>query len=137
MSFVPYRIGDVFQLTLRENDDYGTETIYEYDDNDVAFTLLVDDQPAACFGIVEADKGVGFLWGYVSDRANGHGKYMIRFLKGVLDRAMGRYHRLQSNVRADRKDYIRFSELLGLEKEALMRKATANKMDLWLFARVE
>jgi RimJ/RimL family protein N-acetyltransferase len=137
VKFRPYQQGDVFELEIREGDDYGTSTIYEYDDDVLSFTLEVDGTPVMCWGIVEADQGVGHLWAYISDAARGHGLTIVKFARRVINNAIRfMFHRIQATVRADDEEYTRFIELFGLNKEGLMRKATVNQMDLWLYARV-
>lgn len=137
VEFRPYRKGDVFELELRVGDDYGSKQIYEYEDDVIAFTLLEDDKPIMCWGIVEMLPGVGHMWAYITDEARGHGIAIVRHGRRIIDRTLGTiFHRLQSNVRADSEEYMRFTELFGFEKEGLMRQATADRKDLWMYARV-
>lgn len=129
-----YKKGDVFRINVREGDTWGGD-VEEYDGP--AWSLVEGETVLASFGICKIEEGIGHLWAYISEDAKGHGRTMIKFGRKVIGMAMSNYHRLQSNVRADKEEYVRFSEMLGLEKEGLLRKATADKRDLWVFSKVK
>jgi hypothetical protein len=131
----PYQSGDAYKIRLREGDNYGYDEVAEYDGP--GWSLVKDDEVIASFGIYEIDEGIGHLWAYISDSARGHGRTLIKFGRRVINLAMDNHHRLQSTVRADKDEYVRFTEMLGLSKEGLMRKATNNQMDLWMFSKVK
>lgn len=135
VEFRGYEDGDVYAVKIRLGDPLGAPVV-EYPG--VKWTMTVNGEPAAVAGIMNGGPGIGMLWAFVSDDARGHGKKIVKFIRPKLDFAFKemRYHRLQAIVRVDRPEYQRFIELLGFEKEGLMKKAAFNQDDLWLYARV-
>lgn len=135
IEFNPYEDGDVFAVRLRDGDPLGSPVC---DYPGPAWSLKSGDEVLMCFGIHLVGAGSGMLWAFFSDEARGHGLKIIKFAKPIIDGAFEkyRYHRIQAIVRADREEYQRFIELFGFEKEGLMRQATANRQDIWLYSRV-
>lgn len=133
----PYAAGDIGQIKARSADDFERDAFEEYGE---AWTLWEEGRPVGIFGIAPVDEGVGMFWGVVSDDARGRGlrwvKRRMRFVQGWLMVQMGVYRRLQTTIRLDR-EYKRFIELLGFQKEGLMRKIAADGGDLWLYSRVD
>ena len=129
-----YEEGDVFQLLLREGDAFGTVQDLPFP----AWTMTQDDRPIACGGVVQAGQGVGNLWLFVTDEARGHGLKLSRFARKVVIRlfAVMRFHRVQTVIRADKKEYRRWAELMGFQQEAVLRKAGPSQQDLLLYSRV-
>lgn len=134
-GFVAYREGDVFKLELRDGDLLGGE-LEEYPGP--KWTLLEDDQPIMCFGLLPAEGGVCTVWSFFSDAARGHGKQIVAYAREVFDGAFDvmSCHRLQTVVRKDDEEYQRFVGLFGFEREGLLRKATPDQQDILLYARV-
>lgn len=126
-------------IPLRDGDSCGKPLVEEDYSSDLSWSIREDDNILACFGICPMDEeGVGEMWAFISDDMRGHGIYIVKTITAILDNVMesGKFHRLESIVRADREEYIRFSKMIGLTVEGVMRKATANKQDMVMFARV-
>ena len=131
----PYVQGDLYEIDMRAGDDIGDE-VREHPGP--SWTLKDEGEVLACFGICNIYGGVGTAWAFVSDKARHHGaslpKAMIAKLKECFD--VMKFHRLQTVVRPDMKEYLRFVELIGFEREGLMRKATPRKQDVLLYSMV-
>lgn len=132
----PYEEDDVFKVKIRLGDPLGA-VVGNYPGP--AWTMEEDGEVLAVMGITAIASGIGLVWSFISDEARGHGKTMLKFGREKMKLALTemRFHRLQAVVRADREEYQRFIELLGFEKEGLMRKGCANGDDLWLYSRIE
>ncbi len=130
-----YTEGDVYQLNLREGDCLGVPPI---DQPPPAWTMKKDGRPIACGGIVHIGGGVGVVWVQATDEVRGHGLKLCKFARKAVHVAFARmkFHRIQATVRTDRPEYCRWAELMGFEREGLMRKATPSKEDVFLYARV-
>lgn len=130
-----YEEGDVFKLDLREGDSLG---IPPMDMPSPAWTMKEDGNPIACGGIMHVGGGVGVVWVQATDKVRGHGLKLCRFAKQAVQIVFEemKFHRIQATVRADRPEYRRWAEMMGFECEGLMRKATPNQQDVYLYARV-
>lgn len=132
----PYEEDDVFKVKIRLGDPLGA-VVGNYPGP--AWTMEKDGRVIAVMGITAVSGGIGLVWSFISDEARGHGKMMVKFAREKMKFALTemRFHRLQAVVREDRPEYQRFAELMGFQKEGLMRKACANGDDLWLYSRIE
>lgn len=131
----PYRDGDVFEITIRKGDQLGGGVT----DLDCGlFSLWVDDEVVACTGIRPEGKN-GLVWSFVSDDARGHGKVMIRMGRKMLRHGIEvlKFNRMYALVRADKEEYSRFIETIGFTREGLLRKASANGKDLYIYSVIE
>lgn len=137
LELVEYEQGDVYRVKIRLGDPLGGSVT---DLKQPAWTLLDEEGNALlCFSILpEGTSGIATFFAYVSDDARGHGHYMLKTGRRIVERSFKHLnlHRIQAIVRADKVEYQRWIELLGFEKEGLMRKAAANKSDVWLYSRV-
>ena len=131
-----YQLGDREYLEVRDGDRLGGDEFDE--ENGPTWTLLVDDFPVAIFGFVNASPGVYEMWSEVSDLARGHGFAAIRLVKQIQDLAFKNLdmHRLQATCRADREEYTRFLEIMGFEREGVLRQMAPNRKDLILYSMV-
>ncbi len=134
--FREYEAGDVFKVKLRVDDSMGLPI---GDIPGISWTIEVDGEVAACFGLHNEVGGIATLWAYGSEQIRGYGRDIIKFGKSFTDDAINvlKFQRIQAVVRADRPEYVRFIELFGFEKEGLMRKAAATGDDIYLYSRVE
>jgi RimJ/RimL family protein N-acetyltransferase len=139
MNLTYYQKGDIYMIPIREGDECGKPIVEEDYSSELSWSIRDGNDILACFGICPMDEeGVGEMWAFISDDMRGHGLYLIKTVKAILDFVMesGKFHRLESIVRADREEYVRFSQMIGLRVEGVMEKATANKQDMYMFARV-
>lgn len=127
--------GDVEQLKVRPGDALG---VPPKDEVGFGWTMKKGGRPIGCGGFFTISEGVGMVWVILSDEVRGHGKKLCQFARDATQIAfeeMG-WHRIQSAVRCDKPEYQRWAELMGFEKEGRLRKATPDKVDLFLYARV-
>ena len=131
-----YQLGDREYLDGREGDLLGGEEFDE--ESGPTWTLLVDGFPMAIFGYVNVSPGVYEMWSEVSDLARGHGLAAIRLVNQIQEMAFRNLemHRLQATCRADREEYTRFLEIMGFEREGVLRQVTPNRKDLILYSMV-
>ena len=91
-----------------------------------------------CAGIHHFWHGTGEVWALFSPLAR---RYLEtpRFAKQLLELYVARfgYERLQAVVNPDWPEAVRFIELLGFEKETLMKKYGPNGVDMVLYAWVK
>jgi len=134
VRFVPYTAGDSYRVRVRAGDALGGNLA---DNDELAWTMMEGDEVLACGGIFTIEKGIGFLWAYISDEAKGHGRSLIMHSRRMVAGAVKNgCFRVQAVVRADKPEYERFIELVGLSKEGLMRKATPERNDLFMYAKI-
>ena len=131
-----YQLGDREYLEAREGDLLGGDEFDE--ESGPTWTLLVDDIPATIFGFVNTSPGVYELWAEASDTVRGHGFAVIRLVNQIIELAFKNLemHRLQATCRADREEYTRFMEIMGFEREGVLRQVTPNRKDLILYSMV-
>ena len=102
-------------------------------------TLLIDDDPVVCSGIIKLWDGVGEGWFLSTDEVSKSSMVIARATKEVLleEISAGNYWRLQINVRADWKQALRFAQFLGFEEEGLMHKFGPDQKDYLRMAIVK
>ena len=130
-----YKKGDMQRLSLRDGDDMG---IYPKEEDYTGGVMLSikdteTDDVLACWGVYPVGPFHGELWAFVSDKIRGHGLWLVKSVRQYIDDLIdsGYYHRLESIVRADSPEYIRFSKLLGLNPVGKYRE------DEYLFIEFE
>ena len=91
----------------------------------------------AISGVVKMLSGVGQCFAMTRKHYHkgvGYTRGTIRKMDDAM-KAM-ELSRMQTYVRADRPDFRRWAELLGLDCEGLMRKSSPDGGDMYLYARV-
>lgn len=100
-------------------------------------TILFGRIPVAIMGLNHMRDGVAEVWTVISERAKEH---PMSFHRAVL----GRLHayekkmklvRMSMTVREDFEEGIRWAELLGFEREGLMKRFGPNGQNHFLYAR--
>lgn len=102
-----------------------------------AVTILKDDKPLAIIGAFAFIVGTYHIWGLVSEDV---GKYPISFhksCKSLLRFFESQYspRRLQIDVRVDCPENAYWAELLGFEREGVMKNYGLDNSDYWLMSR--
>ena len=94
-------------------------------------TLMADDEPILCSGIIDLWPGVGEGWFISTDQLSEHPVTLARATKEVLHHEIDDrgYWRVQVNVRSDWGTAIRFAKFLGFKNEGLMKKFGPDKVD--------
>jgi len=101
-----------------------------------------DLTPIAAFGFIEAWPGRGMAWSLLSNRV-GRKEMLYIHRKAVLaaHTAMNpltplNFRRLETAVRTDFPEAVRWIELLGFTREGLMRAYDAAGDDYYLYSRI-
>ena len=109
---------------------------YKFHEGQHSYTLLIDEKPIICSGIVVIAKGIGEVW-TVSDKTVD--KYPIAVHKSILKLLNKfdqlKFHRLQA-ICAMIGNSGKWLEKLGFEKEGIMRQFGENKEDYLLYGRI-
>jgi len=105
--------------------------------NNFTYTLVVNSEVIAVFGLKQMWTGVAEIWALTSELVH---KYPVHFHKECLKliKTHGdvlELHRVQCSVRADYPEGLKWIESMGFKKEGLMEKYGPNKMDYYLYAR--
>lgn len=100
----------------------------------VGWAALDGDDVIACAGIVQAHAQRGMAWAMFSQRALQQFKLIHRVTRHVL--ASAPWRRIEMTVDARHEAAIAWAERLGFEREGLMRAATPDGRDCFLYAKV-
>ncbi len=133
----PYTKGDLMKVRIRLGDDMGAHS-EEAMLSGSCFTFFLDGEPVASMGVIHAYHGVGGVWCVISDQVRGHGIEFCRRTRNLLKQSMKimKIHRAHAFVRKENDEYIRFSRLMGMKIEGVMEKASPEKTDLLMVAKV-
>lgn len=101
-------------------------------------TLVHEGRPIAVVGISMYWEGVAYAWAFVSPEVGKHRKSFIRGTKDLIHWAMDAFklHRLQATCVTDPPLFYRTLEVLGFEREGLMRRYGLDGSDHYLYAFV-
>jgi hypothetical protein len=101
-----------------------------------AWTVMVDQRPICCAGVVEMWAGRGYLWALLAQDAGPHMLRLTRAIRARLD-GLG-FKRLEMAVAAGFSASARWARLLGFECETPvpMRAYAPDGTDCYLYARV-
>jgi len=100
-----------------------------------AFTALEGETPVACAGIAGCGGGRFLAWSVISQRGLARFGGIHRGVRRFLD--IADYRRIEAVVDIEHKKAIRWIEVLGFEREGVMRKYTENGRDCYLYARLK
>ena len=89
-------------------------------------------------GVMNGGNGVGTLWIMGTTDIPKHIRPLTRALLALRDPLMkrGSMHRMQSEVLADKKNWIKWAESCGLKNEGCMRQFTKDKQDCVIMAYI-
>jgi len=132
-----YKKGDLAKIKMRLGDDMGSYSEIAIMSGH-SFTFYMNDEPVATMGVINAYTGVGGVWCVISDGVRGSGFEFCRRAKWLLNNTMRlmKIHRAHAFVRRDNIEYVRFSQLMGMRVEGVMVKASPEKTDLLMVAKV-
>lgn len=136
----PFHVSDLDACESRDREQVIDGMAIVQQHQGVAFTAVEDGQVIGCAGIVIGWPGVGFAWMCLSDKMNGHGTFLVRTVKNVINdatRALG-LHRLEAVCLADSARNQRFLEALGFvrEREARARMFYSDGRDVLRYERI-
>ena len=101
-----------------------------------AFTGFINGKPIGCAGVIRLDEGDdrAHVWALMTAQTGPHMLAITRAIRGFLRTTAIR--RLESPVFLDYPQGLRWIEMLGFEREGLMRRYTPDNRDAWLYAKV-
>ena len=126
-------------LSFGEVENYSKE----YDTKDLvcedSWTGFYLGQPIACGGIQRMWEGVAEVWIIIQHGKNRHKFFMLKNIKNKLEETikLRNYKRVQSTVRADFEEGIKFAEWFGMTSEGLMKHYGPDGKDYIRLARIE
>lgn len=115
----------------------------EYDTKDLqtddAWTGFYLGKPIACGGIHPVWDHVAEVWIIIQQGTNKHKFFLLKNIKDKLEETikLRNYKRVQSTVRSDFKEGLRFAEWFGMESEGLMKQYGPDGKDYLRLARIE
>ncbi|SPU49841.1 Uncharacterised protein [Bordetella trematum] len=101
----------------------------------VAWSALDGGQVIACAGIVQAHAQRGMAWALFSGAALQKFKLIHRVTRDVVNSAPWR--RIEMTVDVNHAAAVSWAERLGFQREGLMRAATLDGRDCYLYAKVK
>lgn len=104
----------------------------------VGFTMMRDDTPIGCGGIIPRWNGVGEVWIAVSEELKQRPILLVKeTLRCIhLFHQRGGFHRIQLHIRTEDAGLQRWAESLGFTFEGIMRQYGPDKSDHKLYARI-
>ena len=123
---------------LMDIDASYTETRIDTKVFGLSFTLLADNTPILSGGIIPLWDGVAEGWVIATNEMWNHPIAISKAIKKDFARVAKEHNikRVQSGIRKDFKEGIRFAEWLGLEREGLMKNWGFDGSDQYLYARI-
>jgi hypothetical protein len=133
-----YIIGFGMNDKLMEIDASFTENRLDCAVPGLSYTLLLNDEPIICGGIVPMWDGVAEGWVLSSKRIFDYKIKAAGSIKKRLDLLCtnNKIWRLQTSVKEEFKTGVRFAEWLGLKKEGLMMKYGPDKTNYYRMAKI-
>lgn len=102
-----------------------------------AYTLTIDGKVICIAGLFEMWPGVAEVWTLMSDEAHRYGIAITRFIKKLIAEHTGDYHRVQCTVAEDYEISHKWLNVLGFEREGLLRKFARTGDSYYMYARVK
>lgn len=143
IPFEPEHAQAIVADNLRKQDDCFTDAeqflkLYDAARNGgPAYTLMVDDVPVACAGVVLQGWRKGEAWSLLSSLFHCHKIKVFRALKSGLDSVIfdHQLRRVQSVVNPEYPQTIDFIECLGFEYEGRLKRYGPFGEDYLMFSR--
>jgi len=133
-----YILSQQMNHVLMDRDAQFEGETMELEQQGLAFTGLVNDEPIFAAGMKPIWKGVAEGWVLATAKVWDHPLLVARAIKKDFAR-VAREHdieRVQTAIRKDFKQGQRFAEWLGLENEGLMKKFGFDGTDQYRYARI-
>lgn len=145
MKVIPYEPFHAVQIKIRDFDDAKREhrdwQKWAVDSSlqGPAWTMMEGEQIVACCGVRILWEGVGEAWLIFSPAVEGHTieatKIIKKYLRRVIDDT--KLNRVQAFCATANPKAARYLEVLGFEREGVMRKLGRDGADQYIYAIVE
>lgn len=99
-----------------------------------AYSLVDGDDVLACMGLLPQWENRAIAWGLISAKA---GRHFLSIHKAVLaTMELHRFRRIETSVTCNFENGRRWAEMLGFEREGIMKSFTPDGRDCDLYAKV-
>lgn len=141
MEIVPFKASHLRAMSLQSSQAYFGNEIAKpgygemLEASGEAFSGIHNGMVVGCAGVVTIWENRAYIWALLSPES---GRHFVQIHKAVRDKlATLPHHRIEAAVDTNFAAGIRWIEMLGFEREGMMRKYTPNGMDSYLYARVK
>lgn len=100
-----------------------------------AYTVLVDGQPIICAGLLNVGDGRAHAWALFAQHSGRYFVKLIRYIGRYLDTVS--FRRIEATVDVRFFAAIRLANILGFEREGVMKAYGRDGGDHYLYARVK
>ena len=139
-KIVDFRDTDFDNMCIRELDNlnFDKEKMKGIGTSYPTYTYLVDEEPAAVFGVVPMSTTSAEIWSITSDTIDEHPIAYVRWSKHVIKQTMDSMGlvRLQAVCLVIHDISKRWLESLGFNVEGIMRKYDSKQNDYYMMARI-
>ena len=144
VEYKPEHAMKIMEMNLRDKEDWlrGIEVekwFYTWRDGGPAYTLMVDDSPIACAGVILQGWNRGEAWSLLSTLFYQHKIKTYRLIKSGLDNIIleNELRRVQTFIDAEFPASIDFIECLGFALEGRLRAYGPHGEDYLLYSRIK
>ena len=142
MMVIPYKPEHLLSIELQEAQEF----MYDYITPEYAtglarasdaYTTINDNGDILfCGGLAEYWNGRAMMWSFLSRHLNP--RLFVKLHKKVLKYlAMQDYHRIEVSIAEEHAEGIKWAELLGFERESLMKKYTPDAQNSFMYVRLK
>ena len=117
---------------------YSDRWVKSLEDRLWAYTLMVDEKPVACVGLILQDFGKAEAWALFAKDFQKHILNIYRIIRAGLDMAFKKKNlmRIQATIDPSYPETIRWIESLGFEKEGCLRRFGPQGQDFLMYSRL-
>ncbi|MFA5158609.1 MAG: hypothetical protein WC451_05505 [Patescibacteria group bacterium] len=136
MNVTDFKIEDYDNMKVKPDSWCDRRLIEAYALAGTAWTLWADDKIILCGGLVPGGwPGVADVWIAPSIFIDKYPLAAVKYVRGYLDKAIEVYGlwRVQATIAAE---HCKWIELMGFQKEGLLRKFSPDKQDRFIYSRV-
>lgn len=130
---------DLIKLRKFDNLAFVYDSLDAYAEYGQSFSLLDNNNLViAMGGIVAKWPGVGIAWIAAQEELNPYRFIFAKNVKKELNRIAFEvgYHRIETTVRTDFPEAVKFIEWLGFDKEGLLKQGLPGKVDCYSYAKL-
>ena len=140
MLIVPFEAEHLKDITLQPEQvylrTYLTDEMMEQLESDNSFTVIVNNRPIGCGGVIPVWENRAYAWAYLSNDAASHMVAITRAVKRFFN--LFPCNRIEATVDAGFEDAHRWIKMLGFKMEApVMKCYRPDGGDSSLYARVK
>lgn len=137
-----YRAGDAGLIDAQPGQSVEARLMRDVEDaaqRGLAYTMVRDDRPVACGGIIPLWHGFAHAWGLAAPLDARLGvaiRAQVRAAIATVEASVGRLRRIEATARADFPAAQVFLTALGFERVVLLKAYGPDGGDYWLYQRL-